>query len=265
MHVFHHKNWFIKNNPGNCATDVSTENNRDFLSFDWWINRLLTDFKLTFFSKIKKMQKLFSKFFRFFYSTINRNSTEFFFKNKKIAKIIFKIFFEFFFSKNFFYENFFLQIFFWWKFILSNFFLAKIFLFTKIFLRRLFSQYFREFLWYLMFAKSCILRNFLFEILLIANVFVLQFWCTEKKIENFFCDFFSAMNVNTKFDNFSFLKKSKIFSDRTFGFFLLTIRKITMLRDEQRTRKIQNNMKSTTGYLEQKIICMHKGLSIHIT
>ena len=36
-----------------------------------------------------------------------------------------------------------------------------------------------------------------------------------------------------------------------------------MLRDEQRTRKIQNNMKSTTGYLDgnKKIICMHKGLS----
>ena len=62
--------------------------------------------------------------------------------------------------------------------------------------------------------------------------------------------FFSAMNVNTKFENVSFLKKSKIFSDRTYGFCLLTIRKITMLRDEQRTRKIQNNMKSTTGYVE---------------
>ena len=34
----------------------------------------------------------------------------------------------------------------------------------------------------------------------------------------FFAIFFSAMNVNTKFENVSFLKKSKIFSDRTFGF-----------------------------------------------
>ena len=42
------------------------------------------------------------------------------------------------------------------------------------------------------------------------------------------------MNVNTKFENVFFLKKSKIFSDR----------------DEQRIKKIQNNMKSTTGYLE---------------
>ena len=43
--------------------------------------------------------------------------------------------------------------------------------------------------------------------------------CDEKvKIVNFFCVFFSAMNVNTKFENVSFLKKSKIFSDRTFGF-----------------------------------------------
>ena len=71
-----------------------------------------------------------------------------------------------------------------------------------------------------------------------------------KKIVNFFAIFFSAMNVNTKFENVSFLKKSEIFSDRTFGFFLLTIRKITVLRDELRTRKIQNNMKSTTGYLK---------------
>ena len=130
-------------------------------------------------------------------------------------------------------------------FIIESF-LAKIFLFTKIFLRRFFSQYFREFLLYLMFAKQSILRNFFFDILLIANLFVLQFRCTEKKLLIFFAIFLSAMNVNTKFENFSFLKKSKIFSDRT----LLTIRKITMLRDEQRTRKIQNSVKCTIGYLE---------------
>ena len=45
-------------------------------------------------------------------------------------------------------------------------------------------------------------------------------------IRNFaYCDFFvlqfsfSAMNVNTKFENVSFLKKNTIFSDRTFEFF----------------------------------------------
>ena len=59
--------------------------------------------------------------------------------------------FSIFFSKNFFYE-----------FFSTNLFLVKIF--------------FIVFVW----------RNFLFEILLIAIFFVLQFWCTEKKIYNFF-------------------------------------------------------------------------------
>ena len=71
---------------------------------------------------MKKKQKLFSKFFRFFFSKINRISTKFFFKYKKIDEIILKIFFKFFFSKNFFCdffstnfffgENFFYRIFF---------------------------------------------------------------------------------------------------------------------------------------------------------
>ena len=120
-------------------------------------------------------------------------------------------------SKNFFYENFFLEIFFLVKILIINFFLAKIFLFTKIFLRRFFSQYFREFLLYLMFAEQCILRNFLFEILLVANFFVLQFWCAEKKLYIFLRFFFQQWTwiPNLKM---CLLKKSKIFSDRTFGF-----------------------------------------------
>ena len=43
-----------------------TEN---FLSFDWWINRLLTDF---FFENKIKLQKSFSKFFSIFFSKIDR-------------------------------------------------------------------------------------------------------------------------------------------------------------------------------------------------
>ena len=58
---------------------------------------------------------------------------------------------------------------------------------------------------------------------LIQNFAYCEFFCFAilvygKKIVNFFAIFFSAMNVNTKFENFSFLKKSKIFSDRTFEF-----------------------------------------------
>ena len=61
------------------------------------------------FFKNKKIAKIIFKIF----SKINRIPTEFFFKYEKISKIIFKILFEFFFSENFFYENFFLEIFFW--------------------------------------------------------------------------------------------------------------------------------------------------------
>ena len=125
-----------------CVTDVSTENLTDvpishqlteiltdnFLSVDWWINRLLTDF----FFKNKKIAKIIFKMFLLFFSKIDRISTEFSFKYKKIAKIIF--------------------------------------LFTKIFLRRFFKKYFREFPSYLrndvfceiFYSKFCLLRIFLF-------------------------------------------------------------------------------------------------------
>ena len=45
-----------------------------------------------------------------------------------------------------------------------------------------------------------------------------NFGLRKKNFLIFFAIFFSAINVNTKFENVSFLKKSKIFSDRTFGF-----------------------------------------------
>ena len=57
----------------------------------------------------------------------------------------------------------------------------------------------------------------------IRNFAYCEFFCFAilvygKKSKFFLQFFFSATNVNTKFENFSFLKKSKMFSDRTFGF-----------------------------------------------
>ena len=119
---------------------------------------------------------LFSIFFRIL--------TEFFFNYKNIDKIIFQIFFNIFFF--FFFEKLFLC-----KFFLSYFFWRKFFFPQKYFCKDFYHNIFADF-----FCIWC-LRSFLFEILLIVNFFVLQFWCTEKKIINFFCDFFSAINVNT--------------------------------------------------------------------
>ena len=58
------------------------------------------------------------------------------------------------------------------------------------------------------------------------------------------------MNVNTKYENVSLLEKVKFSLIVLLDFFThYVIGKIIVLRDEQRTRKIQNTMKST-GYLE---------------
>ena len=66
------------------------------------------------------------------------------------------------------------------------------------------------------------------EIMYFAKFFIRNFDYCEffrfalleygKKIVNIFAIFFSAMNVNTKFVNFFSLKKTEIFSDRTFRF-----------------------------------------------
>ena len=156
--------------------------------------------------------------------------TDFFFKNKKISKIIFKIFFDFFFfrkltefqlnflsnikklpklflqffsiffSKNFFYVNFFLQIFFLVKIFISNFFFWENFFFHR-------NISFVFDVSEIFYSKFCLLRICCFAILVYGKFL------------------FSAMNVNTKFGNVSFLKKSKIFSDRTFGFLYSLLRK----------------------------------------
>ena len=161
---------------------------------------------------------------------------------------------KFFFSKNFFYEHFFRKFFFtnifFENFFYEHFF-RKILFFPKIFFTNIFFYKFvfgENFYYFLFFfgenfsfhtnisAKICftifsrISSVFdVCEIMYYAKFFIhtfayCEFFCFAilvygKKIVKFFCDFFfSAMNVNTKFENVSFLKKRKIFSDRTFGF-----------------------------------------------
>ena len=89
------------------------------------------------------------------------------------------------------------------------------FFFHRIFLSRNFSFHknisFVFDVCEIMYFAKIYIRSFAY-----CEVFVLQFWCTGKKI--FLQFFFLAMNLNTKFENVSFLKKSKFFSDRTFGF-----------------------------------------------
>ena len=105
------------------------------------------------FSKIKKLQKLFSKFFSIF------------------------------FSKHFFYEHFFLQIFFWWKFFLSNFFWRKFIFSPKYFfcIWCLRNNVFCE----IFYSKFCLLRIFCFAILLygkkIVNFFRNFFFSDERE------------------------------------------------------------------------------------
>ena len=136
-------------------------------------------------------------FFDFF--SINRISTEFFFKYKKISKMIFNIFLTFSFEKFFFGENFFYRIFFGETFSFHKNISAKIF-FT-----------------------ICSRISFVFdlyEIMYFAKFFIrifayCEFFCFaivvygKKNCKFFFVIFFSTMNMNTKFENVSFLKKVK--------------------------------------------------------
>ena len=178
---------------------------------------------------MKKLPKLFFKFFsNFFFRKIF--STKIFSKNLFLKNFFYANFFlKVFLLKNFFYENFFLQIFFWWNFFSTNFFLVKFF-FYRIFFGENFSFhknisakifftifpriYFVFVVCEIMYFANFFIRNFAYcEFSLFGN-----FGVRKKKLLIFFRFFFSAMNVNTKFENVSFLKKSKIFSDRTFGF-----------------------------------------------
>ena len=55
-----------------------------------------------------------------------------------------------------------------------------------------------------MYFAEFFIRNFAY-----CDFFCFAILVSEKKIVNFFCDFFPAMNVNTKFENVSFLKTVK--------------------------------------------------------
>ena len=114
--------------------------------------------------------------------------------------------------KFFFFYIFFYEIFFFYNFFAVNIFLSYFF-WRKFFFHKNISFVF-DFCEIMYFAKFYI-RNFGY-----CEFFVFQFWCIEKKNCKLFCNFFSAMNVNTKFENVSFLKKSKIFSFSHFPFFL---------------------------------------------
>ena len=192
------------------------------------------------------MQKLFTKFFRFFFSKINRILTEFSFKYKKIAKTIFKIFFEFFFFfDQFFVRRFFLQIFFLVKIFIIEIFLATIFLFTKIFLRRFFSQYFREFLLY-----------FVCEIMYFAEFF----------IQNFaYCDFicFAILVYGKKIVHFSRHQKVQRSRINSFWIFFKEKLSIWVCFSKRFLRKrikfatnifFEKNLNSEKLFLSKKII-----------
>ena len=133
----------------------------------------------------------------FFYEKFFSN---FFLRNVFCTKIISYKFF--FFGENFNYRIFFGENFFSQKYFCEDFF------------HNIFAHFFC--IWCLrnnvfcgiFYSKFCLLRFFLF----------CNFGVGKKNYTFFFRFFFSAMNVNNKFENFSLLKKSKIFSDRTFGF-----------------------------------------------
>ena len=160
-------------------------------------NRLLTDL---FFKNKKNAKIIFKNFFDFFFRKLTEFQPNFFSNIKKLPKLFRKFFSNIFFRNNFFSTNFFLV-----NIFDIEFFLAKIFFSQKYFCEDFFLQYFRDFLLYLMFAKFFI-RNFAY-----CEFFCFAILVYRKKYCKFFLRFFfSAMNDNTKFENVSFLKKSKI-------------------------------------------------------
>ena len=105
-----------------------------------------------------------------------------------------------------------------YKFFSTNFFLVKIF-FIEFFWRKFFfsQKYFCEDFFHNIFANSfciwCLRKNVFCEVFYLKfcllRIFLFCNFGVRKKIVNFFCGFL-AMNVNTKFENVSFLKKSKV-------------------------------------------------------
>ena len=172
-----------------CVTGVSTENNRDQLRFEptifYPLIGELTDFKRTFFSKIKNCKNYFQIYSDFFFF---RKLTEFqpnFFSNiKKSPKLFLKFFsnfflFEKFFSIKIFFNFFFRKVFFSWQFLLSNFLWRKFFFSQKYFCDDFFNNIFGNFLciWYLRNFAYC--EFFYFAILVYGKKnckFFLQFF-----------------------------------------------------------------------------------------
>ena len=117
------------------------------------------------------------------------------------------------------YFKIFFRIFFFEKFFSTNFFLVKIF-FIEFFLQQFFfsQKYFCED-FFTIFSRI----SFVFDVceikyfakFFIRNFAYCEFFCFEilvygkKNCKFFLRFFFSAMNVNTKFENVSFLKKVK--------------------------------------------------------
>ena len=170
----------------------------------------LTDFD---FKDKKNCKNYFPNFVDFFFRKLTEFQPIFFLNIKKLPKL---------FKKIFFFEKFFLR-----NFLSTNFFLVKIFI-IEFFWRRFFfsHKYFCENFYHSIFANffciRCVHNNVFCEIFhskfWLLRIFRFAILAYGKKIVNFFCGFFLAINVNTKFKKLSFLKKSEISSDRTFGF-----------------------------------------------
>ena len=134
------------------------------------------------------MQKLFATFFSIFFRKLTEFQPNFFSSIKKLPKLFLKFFSNFFFSKNFFYE-----------FFSTNFFLVKIFFIVFFWRKFFFSQkYFCEIFFHIIFANFfCIwyLQNNVFCEIFYSKFCLLQIVCFAilvygKKNVNFFCDFF---------------------------------------------------------------------------
>ena len=172
-----------------------------------------------FYSKIKKFAKIIFKiFFNFFFPKINRISTEFFFKYEKKMPKLFSKFFPNFFFETFFFTKILFYNFFWWKFFYRIFFGEHFSVHKNISAKIVFTIFSRISFVFdvceIMYFAKFFIRNFRY-----CEFFCFAISVYGKKIVNFvFAIFFSAMNVNAKFENVSFLERSKIFSDRTFGY-----------------------------------------------
>ena len=146
---------------------------------------------------------MFSNFCIFFFENEPKFNRIFFSNIKKFARIIFKKFFEFFFSTNFFFYKFFLV-----KIFIMNFSWQKFFFLQKYFCENFFHIIFAN-----LFCILCLRNNVFCEIFYskfrLLRIFLFcNFGLRKKKLQIFFAIFFSAMIVNTKVENVSFLKKS---------------------------------------------------------